>query len=163
MNLHTVFLGLGSNLGERAQYLATAMSKISSFAIVERKSRIYETEPWGLKEQPNFLNQVVEIKTAIEPGKLLSELKKIEKQMGRKKIVRFGPRVIDLDILFYDDLILQTERLTIPHPSLAQRAFVLVPLDEIAPELVHPVEKKTIHELLQKIDSRGILPWEENQ
>ena len=83
--------------------------------------------------------------------------------MGRKKTVRFGPRIIDLDILFYDDLILQTEKLTIPHPFLTQRAFVLVPLDEIAPELVHPLEKKTIHELLQEVDSRSVWLWEENR
>jgi 2-amino-4-hydroxy-6-hydroxymethyldihydropteridine diphosphokinase len=163
MNLHTVFLGLGSNLGERAEHLATALRKITSFSVIERKSGIYETEPWGLKEQPTFLNQVVQIQTAIEPGKLLLELKKIEKQMGRKKTVRFGPRLIDLDILFYDDLILRTERLSIPHPSLTQRAFLLVPLNEIAPEFVHPVEKKTIQDLLLKVDRHGIRQWEENQ
>jgi 2-amino-4-hydroxy-6-hydroxymethyldihydropteridine diphosphokinase len=160
---HSAYLGLGSNLGKREAHLSTALEKISNFAVILAKSGIYETEPWGLKEQPNFLNQVIWIKTLCEPMRLLDQLKSIEKEMGRKRTVRYGPRPIDLDILFYDELILQTEKLSIPHPMLSQRAFVLVPLAEIAPSLVHPVEKKTITKLLEQINRSSVWQWKGNE
>jgi 2-amino-4-hydroxy-6-hydroxymethyldihydropteridine diphosphokinase len=161
MSEHVVYLGLGSNLGERTRNLEKSLEKITGLASIEQKSSIYETEPWGLKEQPNFLNQVIRINTRLAPLELLSALKKIERTMGRKKSVKYGPRLIDLDILFYDDLVMKTETLTIPHPMLTQRAFVLVPLNEIAPNHLHPVEGKKIRELNESIDQRSVLLWEE--
>jgi dihydroneopterin aldolase / 2-amino-4-hydroxy-6-hydroxymethyldihydropteridine diphosphokinase len=161
MRGHVVYLGLGSNLGERATNLEESLEKIAELASVEKKSGIYETEPWGLKEQPNFLNQVVKVKTRLEPLELLSSLKDIERTMGRKKSVKFGPRVIDLDILFYDDVIMKTETLTIPHPLMTKRAFVLVPLNEIAPNHLHPVEGKKIRELCERIEQHSVWRWEE--
>lgn len=161
MSEHIVYLGLGSNLGERVKNLENSLVRIAELARIEKKSGIYETEPWGLKEQPNFLNQVVRVKTRLTPLELLTALKNIERRIGRKKSVQYGPRVIDVDILFYDDLIMKTEPLTIPHPFLTQRAFVLVPLNEIAPNHLHPVEGKKIRELYNKIDWRGVWRWEE--
>ena len=161
MSEHVVYLGLGSNLGERTRNLEKSLEKITGLASIEQKSSIYETEPWGLKEQPNFLNQVIRINTRLAPLELLSALKKIERTMGRKKSVKYGPRLIDLDILFYDDLVMKTETLTIPHPMLTQRAFVLVPLNEIAPNHLHPVEGKKIRELNESIDQCSVLLWEE--
>ena len=161
MSEHIVYLGLGSNLGERARNLEESLERIAELARIEKKSRIYETEPWGLKNQPNFLNQVVRVKSGLKPLELLSALKNIEKTMGRKKSVKYGPRLIDLDILFYDDLVMKTDKLTIPHPLLTQRAFVLVPLNEIAPNHLHPVEGKKIKELNESIDQRSIWRWKE--
>jgi len=142
--------------------LEAALNQIAGLGTVEKKSSVYETKPWGLKEQPNFLNQVAQIETGLEPLELLKELKKIERVMGRKKTVRYGPRLIDLDILFYEDLILRTRALVIPHPLLAQRAFVLVPLNEIEPELIHPLEKKSIHDLLAMVDCNSVWKWKED-
>ncbi len=161
MSEHVVYLGLGSNLGERARNLEKSLEKIAEWASIEKKSGIYETEPWGLKEQANFLNQVVQLKTRLAPLELLSALKIIERTMGRKKSVKYGPRLIDLDILFYDDLVMKTEPLTIPHPLLTQRAFVLVPLNEIAPNHLHPVEDRKIRELYEIIDHHGVWRWKE--
>lgn len=161
MRKHVVYLGLGSNLGERARNLENCLVRIAELASIEKKSDIYETKPWGLKSQPNFLNQVVKARTEFAPLELLSALKKIERSMGRKKSVQYGPRVIDVDILFYDNLIMQTEPLTIPHPLLTQRAFVLVPLNEIAPDYLHPVEGKKIQELSKRIDQCSVWRWEE--
>ena len=141
--------------------LEKSLEKIAEWARIKKKSGIYETEPWGLKEQPKFLNQVVKAKTRLAPLELLSALKEIERAMGRKKSTKYGPRLIDLDILFYDDLVMKTETLTIPHPMLTQRAFVLVPLNEIAPNHLHPVENKKIRELNKSIDQRSVWRWEE--
>ncbi len=161
MSEHIVYLGLGSNLGQRARSLEKSVERIAELARVEKKSSIYETEPWGLKEQPNFLNQVVKARTRLAPLELLSALKDIEKTMGRKKSVKNGPRLIDLDILFYDDLVMKTDSLTIPHPLLTQRAFVLVPLNEIAPDHLHPVEGRKIREFYKSIDHHSVWRWEE--
>jgi len=156
MNTHHVYLGLGSNLGNRKNNLEEAIRQIGEFAAIKKASSIYETEPWGLKDQPKFLNQVIFVVSILGANELLSRLKKIEQQMGRKKSVRFGPRLIDLDILFYDDLIMKTDNLTIPHPYLAERAFVLVPLAEIAPKLVHPQRLKTIKALMKEVDPSSV-------
>lgn len=156
MDTHHVYLGLGSNLGNRKSRLEEAIEQISKFATVKKTSSIYETEPWGLKDQPKFLNQVIFVESILGPNELLSRLKKIEQQMGRKKSVHFGPRLIDLDILFYDDLIMKTDDLTIPHPYLTERAFVLVPLAEIAPTLVHPQKHKTIKALMKEVDPSSV-------
>jgi dihydropteroate synthase/2-amino-4-hydroxy-6-hydroxymethyldihydropteridine diphosphokinase len=153
---HRVFLGLGANLGDRARNLAQAIQRLEKHAKVINTSSIYETDPWGFEHQPKFLNQVVEIRTDLSPVELLAFLKEIEADMGREKTFRLGPRNIDLDILFYDDLSMTSDSLTIPHPALAQRAFVLIPLIEIAPGLRYPELNKTIKELASDADTQGI-------
>jgi 2-amino-4-hydroxy-6-hydroxymethyldihydropteridine diphosphokinase len=156
MNTHQVYLGLGSNLENRKSNLKEAVRQISEFATIKKLSSIYETEPWGLKDQPKFLNQVLFVESSLGSNELLSHLKKIEQQMGRKKSARYGPRLIDLDILFYDELIMNTDDLTIPHPHITERAFVLVPLAEIAPKMNHPQYHKTIKVLLQDVDRSSV-------
>lgn len=155
-SLHVVFLALGSNLGDRLYNLKTAIQQMPPRVQVIAESPIYETPPWGYLEQPAFLNQVVLGKTRLKPDVLLVYLKQLEIRLGRTPTVRYGPRLIDIDILFYDDLILDKPNLTIPHPHLHERAFVLVPLADIAPEYPHPVSGKTTQQLLAQVDSSQI-------
>lgn len=157
---HTIYLSLGTNLGNRLLNLQNAISKLSPKVQVIRKSSIYETEPWGYPDQPTFLNQVVEANTELEPSALLLFLKDLELSAGRQETFRFGPRIIDLDILFYDDLVLDLPILTIPHPRIAERAFVLIPLAEIAPDLHHPKFNKTIQELKAAVDTGSIVMFQ---
>lgn len=147
-----IFLGLGSNLGDREKNINLALEKLGQVGKVHKVSSLYETEPVGYKDQPWFLNLVAEFETKLSPQELLRAGKAIEKELGREPGPRFGPRPIDLDILLYDNLVLGIPELTIPHPRLAERAFVLIPLAEIAPEVLHPVLKKTVREL------REVLP-----
>jgi dihydropyrimidinase len=151
-----VYIALGSNQGNRVGNLKKAVAYLPPSVVPLRISSIYETPPWGYEDQPPFLNQVLEARTALIPEELLVYLKVVEQRIGRRPSFRYGPRLIDLDILFYDDQIVETPGLTIPHPNLHERAFVLVPLGELAPDFHHPVIKKTIHELLAEVDTQGI-------
>jgi len=152
----TVYLALGSNLGDRKRYLDQAIQYMPPSVRVIRSSSIYETEPWGYEKQPAFLNQVIEVQTTLPPPELLLYLKEIENQMGREETFRYGPRVIDIDILFYGSQRYEDDVLHIPHPRLTERAFVLVPLAEIAPDLMHPGAGKRISALLQEVDQQGV-------
>jgi 2-amino-4-hydroxy-6-hydroxymethyldihydropteridine diphosphokinase len=154
---HTVYIALGTNLGDRLANLHAALRSLPTAVTVIDESPVYETPPWGYEDQPAFLNMVVKTETELEPEALLTYLKQIEAELGREKSVRWGPRLIDLDILFYDDLVIDTPPLVIPHPRLHERAFVLVPLANIAPNLNHPVLHKKIRGLLTEIDTQGIV------
>ncbi|MBM3119424.1 MAG: 2-amino-4-hydroxy-6-hydroxymethyldihydropteridine diphosphokinase [Chloroflexi bacterium] len=158
----TAYLGLGSNLGDRKQNLARALELLSRQVVVEKLSSIYQTEPVGYRDQPLFLNAVCLISTELSPDKLLRLAKEIEVELGRVPSFPNAPRTIDIDILFYGDSVFSTEELTIPHARLTERAFVLVPLAEIAPDLVHPVNGKRIKELLDDLgEVAGVCRWAE--
>ena len=148
-----VYLALGGNLGDREKNLREALERLAAFVRIERVSSIYETEPVGVREQPWFLNQVITGTTTLAPVDLLRRIKRIEIDMGRSEGIRFGPRPIDIDILFYDRLIQLSPALTIPHPRLHERAFVLEPLVEIAPNLVHPRLRVRVRDLLARLKS----------
>jgi 2-amino-4-hydroxy-6-hydroxymethyldihydropteridine diphosphokinase len=146
------FIGIGSNLGNREENCEKAVGLITKQGIpVINRSSMIKTEPWGIKDQPEFINMAIEIETGLSPEDLLSTLKDIEKEMGREEGLRWGPRIIDLDILFYDDVIIKSPELEIPHRGTYDREHVLRPLSEIAPDLIHPVLKKTIKEILDSL------------
>jgi 2-amino-4-hydroxy-6-hydroxymethyldihydropteridine diphosphokinase len=153
---HIAYLALGTNLGDRLDNLRTAIAALAPEIDTLDESRVYETEPWGYADQPPFLNMALRAATELSPRGLLGRLKSLEATLGRIPTFRNGPRLIDLDILFYDDLILETPPLIIPHPRLHARAFVLVPLAEIAPRFVHPVLAFSVEQLLEKVDRRGV-------
>jgi 2-amino-4-hydroxy-6-hydroxymethyldihydropteridine diphosphokinase len=154
-----VYLALGTNLGNRSRNLRSALAALPPAVTVLEGSPVYETQPWGVTDQPAFLNMVIKGETAMQPQELLGYLKGLETRLGRKPSFRYGPRKIDIDILFYGALFLNVPGLTIPHPRLPDRAFVLVPLADLAPELVHPVLGKTIKQLLREVDTTGIKPY----
>ena len=146
---HTAYLSLGSNLGEREENLANAIKQIeASCGIIFKQSAIYETAAWGNTEQPNFLNQALVLKTDFSSKKLMKQLLHIERLMGRERTLKMGPRTIDLDIVLMDEETMYSEYLTLPHPHLQDRKFVLLPLAEIAPKAYHPVFNKTVEQLL---------------
>ena len=151
-----IFLALGTNLGDREANLRSAKELLAPKIVVERESAIYVTPPWGYEDQPEFLNQVIRVRTYLRPLALLKVLKRIEKGLGREETFRNGPRLIDLDILFYGQQVIQKKNLCIPHPRMHERAFVLVPLCEIAPDFVHPVLKETVQTLLSRVDTQGV-------
>ncbi len=157
---HVTYLSLGSNLGDRESNLRNSITLLAPLVHTRLQSSIYETEPWGYADQPSFLNQVIKASTSLEPMRLLDFLKELEVSMGRQETFRFGPRLIDLDILFYDDLILDTPKLTIPHPRITERAFVLIPLAEIEPNLYHPVAHKTIQEIKNLVDTGSTVMYQ---
>ena len=157
MDEHIVYLALGSNLGNRATNLKEALASLSPQMEVKAKSKVYETPPWGHTEQDKFFNQVVMVKTYLEPEPLLKHLKRLEVALGRKASFQNGPRLIDIDILFYDDLVLESPALVIPHPHVHERGFVLLPLLDIAPDLVHPVKQRSVRDMLAGCDLQGIV------
>ena len=148
--MKNIYLSLGSNIGDRAQNLALAMDAFALLGVrVVKQSSVYETEPVELREQDWFLNCVVEVETNLRPQELMQVLLNIERSMGRERTVPKGPRIIDVDILMFGSESVHESHLEIPHPRMADRRFVLVPLTEIAPETVHPVMRKTIQQLLE--------------
>jgi 2-amino-4-hydroxy-6-hydroxymethyldihydropteridine diphosphokinase len=148
------YIGLGSNLGDRMTTAQTAVQRLESLGRVAEVSSLYQTEPVGYLEQPRFLNAVVALETALAPIDLLHALLGIERDLGRMRTFRNAPRTVDLDLLLVDNVILDTTELTLPHPRLHERAFVLIPLAEIAPEAVHPVSGRMAWELLGALPDR---------
>ena len=149
----SIYLGIGSNLGDRYANIRAAvelMGKIDGLKVKEISS-LYETEPCGGPPQGKFLNGVVEVETQLSPRELLEKLKEIERRLGRVKTVANGPRTIDLDILLYQDLVVDEEDLKIPHPRVTQRRFALEPLAELNPDLIHPLSKKKVSQLLREV------------
>ena len=163
MNMnHTVYLSLGTNMGDRAANLKLALTSLPPQMRVKKKSTVYETPPWGYTDQESFLNQVVKVTTYLEPEPLLKHLKRLEVALGRKASFRYGPRLIDIDILFFDGLVFESPSLTIPHPHVHERGFVLIPLMDIAPDHVHPVTGKSTREMIALCNTEGIEPYEAN-
>jgi len=155
-NYHTAWIGLGTNLGDRNAQLDQAIFLLQKkLDRAVRPSPVYETAAWGITEQPAFLNQVVEIKTDLGPFALLDLILNIEQQMGRVRIQKWGERLIDLDILMYDDLLLYSDRLVIPHPYLTERRFVLAPLADLVAQRIVPGHQRTVGQLLTQCSDTG--------
>jgi len=157
MDKVTVFLGLGSNLGYRIGNINEALRRLDEIPgiKIERASSLYETEPVGLRKQPDFINAVAEVSTSLSPAELLHAVMQVEKDMGRVRTVHWGPRTIDIDILIYDDVSVNTPELVIPHPRMQERAFVLVPLYEIAPALKLK-DGRGIGEVIESLGRQGV-------
>lgn len=156
--MKTAYISLGSNVGDREQQIAAALQGLGARGIrLTKQSSVYSTEPVDVRSQNWFLNCVVEVETELMPRQLLKALQEIEDELGRRRMVRRGPRVIDLDILLFGSSVIRTPELEIPHPRLVWRRFMLVPLAEIAPAVRHPVENKTIEELLADSEDRSVV------
>jgi len=165
--MKTVFLGLGSNVGDRERMLQAALVQLHTRDLeIVRVSSVYESEPMEVREQRWFLNLVAEARTELFPRQLLGRVGRVEQQLGRRRLAPKGPRTIDIDILLYGNFVMQTTQLTIPHPRLAERRFVLAPLAELAPDLRDPLSRRTMRELLgalagqvvRKVDFQPALP-----
>ncbi|MBF0329090.1 MAG: 2-amino-4-hydroxy-6-hydroxymethyldihydropteridine diphosphokinase [Nitrospirae bacterium] len=144
-------IGIGSNMGDKKANCLNAIEALKTHGVAIKKiSSFYETEPWGIKDQPSFINAALEAETVLSPLELLETMKSIEAGLGRTETIKWGPRIIDLDLLFYDDLVLRTDILEIPHPHLYKRDFVLMPLNEIAPMKKDPVSSKSVSELKEE-------------
>lgn len=148
------YIGIGSNQGNRIDYCDRAITAITKFAVIKSLSSVYETEPAGVIDQPDFINCVVEIETGLDPYELLSKLLDVENELGRKRVGAGGPRTIDLDLIFYGDLTIEGEDLVIPHPRAHLRRFVLEPLCEIAPDFVHPILSVSVWKLLHDLEEK---------
>lgn len=150
---HKAYIALGSNMGESRRLISEAVEKLDLAPQnhVVRQSELIITKPYGFKEQDDFLNGCLELDTLLEPEELLDFTQKIEAEAGRERLIHWGPRTLDLDVIFYDDEIIKTERLTVPHPDMKNRMFVLKPMCEIAPYFVHPVYKKTMLKMLEEV------------
>ncbi len=154
--MHSYYLHLGSNQGDRNEFLQKALQLISEkIGTINLKSNIYETEPWGMKEQENFLNMAIEVKSTKSPEDVIQSIKSIESALGSAKSAKWGPRSIDIDVLYCDDLIIKSSEITIPHPHIQDRNFVLIPLLEIAGDFTDPVHKMTIDELYDLCKDTG--------
>jgi 2-amino-4-hydroxy-6-hydroxymethyldihydropteridine diphosphokinase len=154
------YIALGSNLGDRLGFLQQAVSRLADVGTIDAASDVFETDPVGYLDQPAFLNAVIQLRTNLAPRELLSALQAIEAELGRERSFPNAPRTLDLDLLLYDDLTMRSDRLTVPHPRLHERAFVLVPLAQIAPDLTHPVRKQTIAAVLAELgDTSGVRPY----
>lgn len=151
-----IFIGLGTNIGDKLANLRMALEEISKNAIILKKSHVYKTAPWGYLDQDDFNNMAIEIEADLSPEELLDTLKSAEQNLGRVETFRYGPRMIDMDILLYRDEILETDRLSVPHPRMIERAFVLAPLAEIAPDALHPIIGLTISELAARVNLGGV-------
>jgi 2-amino-4-hydroxy-6-hydroxymethyldihydropteridine diphosphokinase len=155
-------LSLGSNVGDRLNYLTLSKTAIQNYiGSIQLSSNIYETEPWGVDNQDSYLNQVIAVQTNRTPNELLNYIHLIERELGRIRMVHYGPRTIDIDILFYGERIIDIEKLKIPHPHIQKRRFILVPLSEILPKMQHPLLKKTNQELLNMVKDEGkVTEWQ---
>ncbi len=161
--LHQICLAIGANIGDRLASLRGAVEALSPYMTIKAVSPVYETAPAYATDQPAFLNAALMGETALDPIKLLYTVKELERELGRTPTFRYGPRLIDIDILFYDDLEMVSSELTIPHPLMCERIFVLKPLADIAPDWVHPAAKVTVRELLDVLpDKVGAWPYKEN-
>jgi 2-amino-4-hydroxy-6-hydroxymethyldihydropteridine diphosphokinase len=154
--MHTAVISIGANIGEKKKNIRSAIIKTGEAGRVISCSRPYRTRPYGMTDQPCFINMAITLKTCLEPLELLDTLQKIENELGRVRTVRWGERSIDLDIIFYDSLVLSDERLLIPHADMQNRFFVLRPLLDICPEFLHPVLKKTVAELFEALQLRHL-------
>lgn len=155
-------LSLGSNVGDRLNYLNLSKTAICNFiGPIQFFSNIYETEPWGVDNQDSYLNQVISVQTNLSPYELLDNIHQIEKDLGRIREIHYGPRTIDIDILYYGEIIIDIENLKIPHPHIQKRRFILVPLSEILPQMQHPLLKKTNQRLLDDVKDDGkVTKWQ---
>ena len=153
---HEAYLSIGSNLGDKEANLNTSIDKLnlSEGIIVEKVSSFLVTKPWGYEAQEDFLNGAIKIKTILSPKQLMSRLLSIEEEMKRERIIKWGPRIIDLDIIFYDNLISEEDEVILPHPRMEEREFVLAPLNEIAPNKIHPLLNKRVYRLLEELKDK---------
>lgn len=149
--MFTAYLSIGGNLGDRLSNLKRCIRLIAkNIGVIEAKSSIYETKAWGNENQPDFFNIAISVKTALDPNELLEQIHNIELKLGRNRLQHWGERTIDIDILFFDEMVIKTHNLTIPHPLLQERMFVLEPLNEIFPKFIHPILKKSVKELYKE-------------
>jgi 2-amino-4-hydroxy-6-hydroxymethyldihydropteridine diphosphokinase len=156
--MNTIFLQLGSNLGDRLSFLNRSENLIEEFiGKLEKRSLVYESTPWGVKNQENFLNSVIIVKSNLSAEDILEKCQEIERKLEREKKEKWGERTIDIDILFYNKEVIEKENLKVPHPLISERRFVLIPLNEINSEFIHPQKKETISELLKKCNDTEVV------